>query len=102
LLNFGFSIRYEVGVKFRFRFFKYALYSRVLVLLVFLYSKPKLLFSAGWCSTWGLFVGFGGIFRSLIDIGRIPRFVESGRFLRHRVDIGGNLRLIDFSRFPRF
>ena len=33
---------------------------------------------------------------------RIPRLVESGRFLRHRVNISRNLRLIDFSRFPRF
>ena len=37
--------------------------------------------------------------------------MESGRFLRYRVDIGrnlrlvdlgGNLRLVDLSRFPRF
>jgi len=56
-------------------------------------------------------VGFSGIFRSLMGIGRIltlvefnkiPRLVESGGFLRRRVDIGRNLRLMDFSRFPRF
>ena len=28
--------------------------------------------------------------------------VEFGRFLGRRVDINRNLRLIDFSRFPRF
>jgi hypothetical protein len=28
--------------------------------------------------------------------------VESSRFLRCRVDIGGNLRLVDLGRFPRF
>ena len=28
--------------------------------------------------------------------------VESSRFLRCRVDISGNLRLVDLSRFPRF
>ena len=39
--------RYGVSIRFRFRFFKYLLYSRVLVLLVFLYSKLKLLLSAG-------------------------------------------------------
>jgi len=37
-----------------------------------------------------------------VEFSRIPRLVESGRFLRRRVDISGNLRLIDFSRFPRF
>jgi hypothetical protein len=46
-------------------------------------------------------VGFSGILR----------LVESGGFLRYRVDIGrsfilvefgGNLRLVDLSRFPRF
>ena len=56
-------------------------------------------------------MGFGGIFRSLIGIGGIltsvefngiPRLVKSSKFLRHRVDISGNLRLIDFSGFPRF
>jgi len=111
LLNFGFGIRYGVSVRFRFGFFKYAFYSRVLVLLVFSCGKLKLLFSAGWYSTWGLFIGFSGIFRSLIGIGgiltsvefnRIPGLVESGGFFRRRVDIGGNLRLIDFSGFPRF
>jgi len=46
-------------------------------------------------------VGFSGIF-TLVEFDGIPRLVESGGFLRRRVDIGGNLRLIDFSRFPRF
>jgi hypothetical protein len=39
---------------------------------------------------------------TLIEFGGIPRLVESSRFFRHRVDISGNLRLIDFSRFSRF
>ena len=46
-----------------------------------------------------------------MEFGRILRLVESGRFLRCRVDIGRNLRLVDLSRnlrlvdlsgFPRF
>jgi hypothetical protein len=56
-------------------------------------------------------VGFGGNSRSLVDIsgifilvefGRILRLVESGGFLRCRIDISGNLRLVDLSGFPRF
>jgi len=56
-------------------------------------------------------VGFGGISRSLVDIGEnlilvkfggILRLVESGKFLRRGVDISGNLRLVDLSGFPRF
>jgi len=38
----------------------------------------------------------------LVEFSRIPRLVEFGRFLRRRVDISRNLRLIDFSGFPRF
>jgi len=38
----------------------------------------------------------------LVEFGGILRLVESGRFLRRRVDISRNLRLVDFSRFPRF
>ena len=54
---------------------------------------------------------FSGNFRSLMDVsgnftligfGGIPRLIKSNRFLRHRVDISGNLRLIDFSRFLKF
>ena len=37
-----------------------------------------------------------------MEFSRISRLVESGRFLRRRVDINRNLRLIDFSGFPRF
>ena len=56
-------------------------------------------------------MGFGGNSRSLVDISRIfilvefsriLRLVESSGFLRCRVDISGNLRLVDLSRFPRF
>ena len=35
----------------------------------------------------------------LVEFGGIVRSVESSRFLRYRVDIGGNFRL---SRFPKF
>ena len=55
-------------------------------------------------------MGISGIF-ILVEFSRILRLVESGGFLRYRVDISrnlrlvdlsGNLRLIDLSRFPRF
>ena len=36
-----------------------------------------------------------------VEFSRILRLVESGRFLRYRVDISRNLRLVDLSRFPR-
>ena len=38
----------------------------------------------------------------LIEFGKIPRLVKSSRFLRHGVDISGNLKLMDFSGFLRF
>jgi len=38
----------------------------------------------------------------LVEFGNIPRFIEFGRFLRHKVDTSRNLRLMDLSRFPRF
>ena len=50
-------------------------------------------------------------FKSLVDVVRylilvefsgIIRLVESGKFLRYRVDISGNLRLMDLSGFPKF
>ena len=53
---------------------------------------------------------FSGISRSLVDIGRnfilvefnrIPRLVESGRFLGY-VYVSGNFRLVGPSRFSRF
>ena len=56
-------------------------------------------------------MGFGWNSRSLVDISGIfisvefsgiLGLVESSRFLRCKVDIGGNLRLVDLSRFPRF
>jgi hypothetical protein len=56
-------------------------------------------------------MGFGRIFRSLVDISgnlvfvefsRILGLVESSRFLRRGVDVGGNLRLVDFGGFSRF
>ena len=36
-------------------------------------------------------------FLILVEFGRIPILVESGRFLRRKVGISGNLRLVDFS-----
>jgi hypothetical protein len=54
---------------------------------------------------------FNRNFRSLIDVGgnfiliefgRIPRLVKSSKFLRRRVDISRNLKLKDFSKFPKF
>ena len=56
-------------------------------------------------------MGFGRISRLLVDISgnlilvefsRILGLVELSRFLRYRVDIGGNFRLVDPGRFPRF
>jgi hypothetical protein len=37
-----------------------------------------------------------------IEFSRIFGLVESSRSLRRGVDISGNLRLVDFSRFSRF
>ena len=54
---------------------------------------------------------FNRNFKSLIDVsgnfilmkfGGISRLVKSSKFLRYRVDISRNLRLMDFSRFPKF
>jgi hypothetical protein len=56
-------------------------------------------------------MGFGRIFRSLVNISGnlifvefsgILRLVESSRILRRGVDVGRNLRLVDFSGFSRF
>ena len=111
LFGFRFSIRYGVGIRFRFGFFKYSFYSQVLVLLISLYSELKLLLSFRQCSSQGQFIGFSGISRSLVDISgnltfvefsRILRLVESSRFLRRGVDISRNFRLVDLSRSSRF
>jgi hypothetical protein len=37
-----------------------------------------------------------------VEFSRILGLVESGGFLRCRVDISRNLRLVDLSEFPRF
>jgi hypothetical protein len=37
-----------------------------------------------------------------IEFSGILGLVESGRFLRRRVDVGRNLRLVDFGGFSRF
>ena len=38
----------------------------------------------------------------MVEFGRILRLVDSSGFFRYIVDISGNLRLVNFSRFPRF
>ena len=38
----------------------------------------------------------------LMEFGGIPGLVKSNKFLRRRVDISRNLRLINFSKFPKF
>ena len=38
----------------------------------------------------------------LVEFSRIIRSVESGKFLRYRVNINRNLRLIDLSGFLKF
>ena len=45
-----------------------------------------------------------GVSRNLtfIEFSRIPRLVESSRFLRYRIEISRNLRLVDLGRFSRF
>ena len=43
LLNFRFGVKYGVSIRFRFKFFKYPFYSRILVLLISSRSKLKLL-----------------------------------------------------------
>jgi hypothetical protein len=37
-----------------------------------------------------------------VEFSRILLLVESGRFLRHRVDTSRNLRLVDLGGFLRF
>ena len=37
-----------------------------------------------------------------MEFGGIPKLVEFSGFLKYRVDISGNLKLINFSRFPKF
>ena len=38
----------------------------------------------------------------LVKFSKIIRSVESGKFLKYRVDISGNLRLMDLSGFSKF
>ena len=56
-------------------------------------------------------MGFSGIFRSLVDISgnlmlvefsKIPRLVESSKFLRRGVHISGIFRLVELSGFLRY
>ena len=79
--------------------------------MIFLYSKPKLLFSFKWYNIQNQFIGFSKNFSFLVNIsgnfilvkfGDIPKLIESSKFLKYKVDTRRNLRLIDPSRFPRF
>ena len=37
-----------------------------------------------------------------MEFSGVPRLVESNKILKYGVDIGGNLKLIDFSEFFKF
>ena len=37
-----------------------------------------------------------------VEFSRVPRLAEFSKFLRHKVDISGNLKLMDLSKFPKF
>jgi len=74
LLDFKFNIKYKIYIRFGFRFFKYLFYNKILVFLVFPYIKLKFLSSLG-------------------------RFGIISEFL---IDVSGNFKLINFSRFFRF
>ena len=37
-----------------------------------------------------------------MEFGGIPRLVKSSKFLKYKMDINRNLKLIDFSEFPKF
>jgi len=39
---------------------------------------------------------------TLVEFSGIPRLVESGGFLRYRVDSYRNFRLVDYGRFFKF
>jgi len=102
--NVRFSVRYKISIKFG--FFEYPFYSGKPVFLVILCGMLKLLLGLGQCSVQGQFMGFSGIFGSLVDInknfilvgfGGILRLVESGKFFVYGVGISGILILVDFS-----
>ena len=48
-----------------------------------------------------ILVEFGGILR-LVEFSGILRLVELGGLFRYRVDVSGNFRLVDPSRFFKF
>jgi hypothetical protein len=103
LLDFRFSIRYRVSIRFRFKFFKYLFHSKILVLLVFLYGEFKLLLSTGRYSTWDQFLGFSGYFQSLTDVCGYFRFLaDVCGYFRSLADIVRYLILVDLSGFPKF
>ena len=55
----------------------------------------------GFSRNFKFLIGVSGSLTS-VEFGKIPRLVKSGKILRHRVDIGGNLRLINLSKFFKF
>ena len=107
--GFGFSVRFSVRyrVSIEFRFSEYPFHSGKPVLLVILCGMLKLLLGLGQCSVRGQFVGFSGIFGSLVDIsgnfmlvgfGGILGLVESSGFFVYGVGIGRILMSVDFGR----
>ena len=101
--NVKFNVRYRVSVEFG--FFEYPFHSGKPVFLVISCSIFKLLLGLGQCSVQGQFMGFSGIFGSLVDIngnfmlvgfGGILRLVESGGFFVYGVGISGILMSVDF------
>ena len=81
MFNFKFSVRYRVSIKFGLGFFEYFLYGRILVLLIFLYSKLRLLFGLGWRGSQNHFVWFSRISKFLVDVGGNLMIVEFGGIL---------------------
>ena len=37
-----------------------------------------------------------------MEFSKVPRLVESGKFLKRKVDISGNFKLVDLSKSFRF
>ena len=106
LYSFLLGFRFGISIKFRFRFFKYPFYNKILVFLIFSYNKLKLLYSFKWYSIRNPLLGFSGYSKFLLDISgylisvkfsKILKSVKSGGFFKCKVGISGN-----FSKFPRF
>ena len=68
----------------------------------FLYNIFKLLFSTKRCNTQGQFIGFSGIFKSLVDVSGNLISVEFNKIFKYKVDISGNFKLVGLSRLSKF